>query len=86
MPVIHETGGLYDSIRDVGCEGGGNGFTFGGYYAGELADAVNRAVGMYYHDREGFENLRKKVMRVDFSWKKSAKEYKELYEKIDKIF
>jgi starch synthase len=79
IPVIHETGGLYDSIKDIGCVGGGNGFTFAAYSAYEMLGSVNRAVDMFTNDREGFEKLRKKVMRVDFSWKQSALSYKELY-------
>lgn len=81
IPVIHETGGLYDSIKDIGCENGGNGFTFAGYNAYEMVGSVNRAVSMYYNDREGFDKLSKKVMRVDFSWKQSARSYIELYNK-----
>lgn len=82
VPVIHETGGLYDSIKDIGCEGGGNGFTFAAYSAYEMLGSVERAVGMFKNDREGFEKLRKKVMRVDFSWKQSALSYKELYNQL----
>ncbi len=82
VPVIHETGGLYDSIKDFGCESGGNGFTFAAYSAYELLNSVNRAVSLYYNDKETFETLRKKVMRVDFSWKQSAKSYLELYNNI----
>lgn len=81
VPVIHETGGLYDSIKDIGNLGGGNGFTFAAYSAYEMLGSVKRAVGMYYNDREGFDKLQKKVMRVDFSWKQSALSYIELYNK-----
>ena len=81
VPVIHETGGLYDSIKDVGLPGGGNGFTFAAYSAYELRHAVDRALDMYYGDREAFETLRKRVMRVDFTWDKSAQLYNALYEK-----
>lgn len=82
VPVIHETGGLYDSIKDIGCEGGGNGFTFAAYSAYEMLGSVERAVGMFKNDRDGFNKLRKKVMRVDFSWKQSALSYKELYNQL----
>lgn len=82
VPVIHETGGLYDSIKDIGCEKGGNGFTFAAYSSYEMLGSVNRAVSLYYNDREFFEKLRKKVMRVDFSWKQSALSYTELYNQL----
>ncbi|MBP5155877.1 MAG: glycogen synthase [Clostridia bacterium] len=79
VPVIHETGGLYDSIKDFGSPGGGNGFTFAAYSSYELLYAADRGLKLYHTDREAFEKLRKKVMRVDFSWKKSALEYEALY-------
>ncbi len=82
VPVIHETGGLYDSIKDVGSEGGGNGFTFAAYSAYELYNAAERAVKMFRDDRGAFEKLRIRAMGTDFSWKKSALEYIKLYETI----
>ncbi len=79
VPIIHETGGLYDSIKDIGNLGGGNGFTFAAYSAYEMLGSVYRACTVWREDREFFEQLRKKVMRVDFSWKQSALSYIELY-------
>jgi starch synthase len=81
VPVIHETGGLYDSIKDIGNLGGGNGYTFAAYSAYELLGSVKRAISMFYNCREEFDKLQKKVMRVDFSWKQSALSFIELYNK-----
>ncbi len=81
VPIIRETGGLYDTIRDVGWEGGGNGFTFAAYSPVQLADAVNRAYN-YYCDKKAWAELVKKVMNVDFSWKKTAGSYIALYDKL----
>lgn len=82
VPVIHETGGLYDSIKDIGCEQGGNGFTFAAYSAYEMLNSVKRASAFYISDKAGYQALQKKVMLVDFSWKKSAKSYIALYEQL----
>lgn len=82
VPVIHETGGLYDSIKDIGCLGGGNGFTFASYSAYELLHSVRRACGMFSFDRKNFEALQKKVMNVDFSWNRSAADYRKLYQSL----
>lgn len=79
VPVVHETGGLYDSIRDIGWENGGNGFTFSTYSAWNLLCTVKRAISLYQSSDE-WNILVKKVMQYDFSWKKSAKEYLKLYE------
>lgn len=81
VPIIRETGGLYDTIRDVGWEGGGNGFTFAAYSPVQLADAVNRACA-YYDDKKAWNELVKKVMRVDFSWSKTADMYVNMYDKL----
>lgn len=82
VPVVRETGGLYDSIRDNGWEGGGNGFTFAPYSGMELYGAVKRAVNLYQNKPE-WEKLVLKVMRYDFSWKKSAKLYIQMYERLN---
>ena len=37
IPVVRETGGLKDSIKDFGCPEGGNGYTFARYNADDLA-------------------------------------------------
>ena len=79
VPLVRETGGLYDSIRDVGCPGGGNGYTFAPYSVWELYQAVGRALEGYSR-KESWEALVKTVMKWDFSWKKSARQYiKQVY-------
>ena len=78
IPVIRETGGLYDSIRDIGCEGGGNGFTFARYDCGDMLNRVYAALDLFQNKGE-WKKLVERVMRVDFSWSRSAKIYGELY-------
>lgn len=82
IPVTRETGGLYDSIKGYWEHDGkleGNGFTFRNYSADELNERIRNAVSMYYNDRKLFDKLTRKVMKEDFSWDKSAKQYSELY-------
>jgi starch synthase len=81
VPVVHETGGLYDSIKDIGCEGGGNGFTFSAYSAWDMLCTIKKAVALYKNSAE-WNALVKKVMQYDFSWKKSAEEYSKLYDNL----
>lgn len=81
VPIVRETGGLYDSIKGYWvCDGEirGNGFTFANYSSWELYDRICAAVTLYY-DKAAFEGLRKKVMTEDFSWRASAKSYMGLY-------
>lgn len=77
IPIVRETGGLHDTIFDSG-DGVGNGFTFKTYNAGDMLDAVWRAVGGYAN-AEGWQILVKRAMECDNSWGKSANEYIRLY-------
>ena len=77
VPIVRETGGLKDSIHDCTL-GEGNGFTFVDYTPGNIVNAVNRALSVYYTKKK-WENLMREVMSVDFSWNASALKYLELY-------
>ena len=78
IPVVRETGGLYDSIKPYGA--GGNGFTFASTNAYDMLFVIHEAIGAYKNKGE-WEKLMKKAATTDFSWLKSADEYKKLYEK-----
>lgn len=81
IPVVRETGGLYDSIKPYWLKDGeicGNGFTFANYSPYELEERTRAAIELWYN-----EGLRtrfvEKIMRTDFSWKNSAERYLEMY-------
>lgn len=76
VPIIRETGGLYDSIKPYGA--GGNGFTFASYNPYDMLYVIHEAFGVYKNKSE-WENLMKKAATMDFSWAHSAEEYKQLY-------
>jgi starch synthase len=80
IPVVRETGGLKDTIRDSGL-GEGNGFTFTNYNADELLHAMRRAL-QGYADEAGWQVLVKRAMECDFSWAKSAGAYIKLYKQL----
>lgn len=80
IPIVRKTGGLADSITDFGT-GKGNGFTFESYNAHDMLGAIDRALGLYLN-KPLFANLVHSAMTTDFSWKKSAQKYTELYELI----
>ena len=81
VPIVRETGGLKDSIKDFGCPDGGNGYTFTHYNAHDLLYSIRRAVSDY-QDREEWKKKMKIVMKVDFSWNKPAKDYLSLYNQL----
>ncbi len=82
VPVVRETGGLYDTIKPYNMYNGeGNGFTFANYNAHEMKDAVRRAVELY-KDKKKWSALVKTAMETDFSWNVSANKYIEMYRNV----
>ena len=81
VPVVRETGGLYDSIKPYWEKDGemlGNGFTFAGYTGEELFERTSAAIALY-GNKTKWKQLVAKVMRTDFSWGASAGKYLEMY-------
>ena len=79
VPIVRETGGLRDSVKDSG-DGEGNGFTFANYNAHEMLYTIRRGIQGYY--AEGWDILVKRAMESDNTWAKSAGEYIKLYKSI----
>ncbi len=77
VPVVRETGGLYDSIKPYGA--GGNGFTFASCNPYDMLYVLHEAMDTYKKTEE-WKALMKKAATTDFSWSRSAEEYKKLYE------
>lgn len=80
IPIVRETGGLNDTIKDSG-NGEGNGFTFTNYNAHDMENTVWRALAGY-SDSEGWAILRKRAMECNNSWAASANAYIRLYKEL----
>ena len=80
IPIVRETGGLRDTVRDCGSENG-NGFTFKTYNAHDMLDACRRAKAAY-EDKRGWNRIIKRDMAEDFTWSKSADSYISLYREL----
>jgi len=80
IPIVRETGGLNDTIRDSG-DNEGNGFTFKSYNAHDMENAIWRALAGY-SDKKGWAVLRKRAMECDNSWGTSANAYIRLYKEM----
>jgi starch synthase len=82
VPVVRATGGLEDTIEDFDPQGKtGNGFKFGPYDAKALLFSIQRAVDLWT-DQGTWEILMRKGMAADFSWKRSAERYLDLYQSL----
>ncbi len=77
VPIVRETGGLFDSIKPFGA--GGNGFTFASRNPYDLLYVVHEALDTF-KNHEAWQGLMQRAATTDFSWLRSADEYKKLYE------
>lgn len=82
IPIVRETGGLRDSVRDNGGENG-NGFTFKTCNADDMLNAVKRAKSDF-EDKKTWKKLVQRSMRCDFSWQASAEVYIDIYKDLIK--
>ncbi len=80
IPIVRETGGLRDTVRDNGGENG-NGFTFKTYNAHDMLDAVRRAK-LTYDNKKTWSELVQRAMECDYSWSASADEYIGMYREL----
>ncbi len=79
IPIVRKTGGLADTVIDEK-----TGFVFGPYTTRGLVGAVERAIKLYTFNQKKWQRMITRVMAQDFSWKKQAREYKKLYERLAK--
>lgn len=80
VPVVRATGGLADTVIDSDQDQtAGTGFSFTAYTAPDLASAAQRAVHAY-RDRARWRMIQRNGMSRDFSWRRSAELYLNLYE------
>ena len=85
VPIVHETGGLKDTVIPFDCSTGeGLGFTFQRFCKEDMLDAFYRALDVYFNHSEAWKRVVYNGMTTDFSWKKPALEYMELYKRITK--
>ncbi len=78
IPVVRSTGGLKDTVIDIG-EQGGYGITFNHAAVGDITHGIYRSVSLY-DQKEVFHSIRQNIMALDFSWHRSADEYVSLYQ------
>ncbi|MEZ6089778.1 MAG: glycogen synthase GlgA [Pirellulaceae bacterium] len=84
IPVVNPTGGLADTVVDATeqsiHERRATGFYMHGYHTRALGEALDRAVSLYRDHPTAWEQLVLTGMRQDWSWKRSAVRYEQLYQ------
>ena len=79
IPIVRRTGGLNDTVLDVGDNG--YGICFNNATIDDIVYSVHRAIHLY-QNKSLIDDLRKKMMTINNSWEKSAQDYIELYQSI----
>ena len=83
IPLVRETGGLYDTIKPYIDETGeGNGFTFADYNAHDMLYTLKKALALYRDNKKAWDKLANVCMKKNFSWDVPAQEYLALYKEI----
>jgi len=76
VPVARAVGGLKDTVNSQ------VGFTFKKFNSVEFYKTLARALKVYYRQPKTWRRLQLNGLEKDFSWKKSAKQYLRLYQKL----
>jgi starch synthase len=83
VPIVSSVGGLEDTVVDVADEAlrPATGFKFSSVVHKPLADTLLRA-NAFFRDRSKWRPLQQNGMSTDVSWRRSAKQYAQLYRDI----
>jgi starch synthase len=83
-PIVTNTGGLADTVTDTTStslnDKTANGFKFNSHTPEALLETVNRALLIYQHQPEQWQQVCETAMRQELGWETSAKEYQSLYQ------
>ena len=80
IPIVSRVGGLKDSVIESWDKKQSTGFVFEAGEEHSLNYALDRALSLYF-DQEEFHEKRKRIMKLDWSWKNGNSEYLSLYKR-----
>jgi starch synthase len=78
VPVVRNTGGLHDTVIDYG-DRNGYGIRFNHTTVGDITHGIFRSVELYQQNGM-LQEIRARMMQLDFSWESSVRSYLALYE------
>jgi len=81
VPIVRETGGLKDTVSPY-LSPHSTGFTFAAYNASDMLYVIREATDLYRTDKEAWHGLMYRCMDADFSWKRSALQYIDIYNEL----
>lgn len=77
VPVVRSTGGLQDTVVDMG-DTGGFGIRFNHATVSDVVYSIGRGISVY-QDEDQMEKMRKHMMQIDHSWESTVDQYTEVY-------
>ena len=80
VPIVRKTGGLADSVTD-----GKTGFVFEEYHPEALLKTVFKAINIWRNNKPLWEKIVKTGIKEDWSWKRSAKGYLDMYNEVSSV-
>jgi len=90
LPIVRATGGLADTVTDATeanlAAGKATGFAFVTYAPEAFLEAIDRAHAMYTKNRTQWRAMQRTAMLQDWSWRRSAAEYEQLYRNLVATF
>ncbi len=78
--MVRSTGGLKDTVIDFGDEGG-YGIRYDQTSVADIVYAISRALVLYNNPKH-LQQLRKRMMALDFSWDTATQQYIDIYKSI----
>jgi len=76
IPIVTKVGGLIDTVPDI--SNGGTGISTTNLNSKGFAKAIKRGLKLYKNKKK-YTSLLNQIIKLDFSWRQSAKKYKEMY-------
>lgn len=80
VPVVRSTGGLQDTVVDMG-DTDGFGIRFNHATPADIGYSIGRGISVY-GDKAHMEKMRRHMMQIDHSWESTVDEYTAVYESV----
>lgn len=77
VPVVRSTGGLRDTVIDMG-DPGGFGIRFDQATVDDIIYSIGRAIQVY-QNKDFMQQMRERMMQIDHSWENTVQQYDQVY-------
>lgn len=81
VPIVHNTGGLADTVVDYETDKTATGFKFKEYTTESLIETLDRALKVFETDPAAWRALQLNGMAQDWTWQTSARKYVDVYKR-----